>query len=485
MQDGLSDCDTHRAALSVLVYKWGAALKFPPPQPSLNFANQMENTMKSIDYFLALLRTKTLTPFKLNLRRRALLIAIALVGASVMAPLSDTYAESRQGNKYWVGTWTASPQAPEPPFVPAIPAQFDNQTIRQIVHTSIGGRTVRVRLSNEYGSGPLKIGAAHIALQATGSSIVSGSSRPLTFSGQTSIVIPSAAPVLSDPIDFDVPPLSNLAVSIHLPNVTPVKTFHSLGVQTTYISNAGNFVGETSFPTASTTTSGYFLTGVTVAVSKRNAAIVTLGDSITDGYASTVDANHRWPNILAERLQSRRELKHLAVLNHGISGNRTLNDIIGPNALARFDRDVLNAPGVKYIILLEGINNIGLPGAFGLADQQVSADEIIAGHRQLIARAHEKRLKIYGGTLTPFEGTTFPGYFSAEGEVKRQTVNAWIRSSGEFDAVIDFDKIIQDPARPIRMLPAYDSGDHLHPNDAGYKAMADAVNLSLFRDEDD
>ena len=418
-----------------------------------------------------------------NVQRRMCLVSVVIATIGLfMAP--GTYARDNMEQRYWVGTWTASPQAPEPPLAPAVPLQFDNQTVRQIIHTSIGGRTVRVRLSNEFGAGPLKIGAAHVALQAAGASIVSGSDRALSFSGQASITIPAGAPALSDPIDIDVPALSNLAVSIHLPNVTPVKTFHSLGVQTTYISGTGNFAGDTTFPTASTTPSWFFLTGVTVAASKRNAAIVALGDSITDGYASTVDTNRRWPNILAERIQVRPDLRHLAVLDHGISGNRTLNDFIGPNALARFDRDVLNAPGVKYIILLEGINNIGIPGAFGLADQQVTADEIIAGHRQLIARAHEKRLKIIGGTLTAFEGTIFPGYFTPEGEVKRQTVNAWIRTSGEFDGVIDFDKAIQDPMRPIRMLPAYDSGDHLHPNDAGYKAMADTIDLSLFRDGD-
>lgn len=224
---------------------------------------------------------------------------------------------------------------------------------------------------------------------------------------------------------------------------------------------------------------------MTVATSKKNAAIVAVGDSITDGFASTVDANRRWPNLLAERLQARRGPNHLAVLDHGISGNRTLHDFIGPNALARFDRDVLSAPGVKFIVLMEGINNIGIPGAFGLAQEQVSADEIIAGHRQLIARAHEKRLKIYGGTLTPFEGTIFPGYFTPEGEGKRQAINAWIRTGREFDGVIDFDKAMRDPDHPTRLLPDYDSGDHLHPNDAGYAAMAGAVDLSIFRGDDD
>ena len=265
-----------------------------------------------------------------------------------------------------------------------------------------------------------------------------------------------------------------------LPTVT---TFHSLGLQTTYVSSQGDFTGAANLPVASTSQSWFFLSGVSVASRRSAGAIVALGDSITDGFASTVDANRRWPNLLAQRLQAVPQLRHLGVLDHGISGNRTLHDFIGPNALARFDRDVLSAPGVRFVVVLEGINNIGLPGAFGRPQEAVSAEDIIYGHRQLIDRAHERGLTIYGGTLTPFEGTVFPGYFTPAGEAKRQAVNHWIRTSGAFDAVIDFDKAIRDPANPTRMLPAYDSGDHLHPNDAGYQAMANAVNLSLFRDD--
>lgn len=410
------------------------------------------------------------------------MLSAALLVAGLLLPAVRADDELRAR---WVGTWTASPQAPEPPLIAANPAQFSNQTIRQIVHTSIGGQALRVRLSNEFGRTPLTIGEVRIARQSSGPTTVPGSDRALTFGGRSSVTIPAGAPVLSDPLQFDLPPLSNLVVSLYLPGTVPANTFHSLGVQTTYITATGNHTASVSPPVASTTTSWFFLTGVTVKASKRQAAIVAVGDSITDGFASTVDANRRWPNRLAARLQARREFAHLAVLDHGISGNRTLHDFIGPNALARFDRDALNAPGARWIILLEGINNIGIPGAFGLAAEQVSADDIIAGHRQLVARAHERGLKIYGATLTPFEGTIFPGYFTAEGEAKRQAVNAWIRTSGEFDAVIDFDRAIRDPAHPARMLPTYDSGDHLHPNDAGYQAMADAIDLRLFRDDDD
>ena len=419
--------------------------------------------------------------------RRWLLAGSALLlAASVALPaLALADGVDRGDEKRWVGTWTASPQAPEPPFVGATPAAFDNQTVRQIVRTSIGGSTLRVRFSNEFGTTPLVIGAARVALQASGADIVASTDRVLTFGGRTAVTIPAGAPALSDPVALDVPPLSNLVVSIHLPQPTVARSFHSLGRQTTYISAPGDYTALPVLPVASTTQSWFFLTGVAVKAPKRSAAIVTLGDSITDGFASTVDANRRWPNLLAARLQARPQFRHLAVLNHGISGNRTTFDLIGPNALARFDRDVLTAPGARFVIVLEGINNIGIPGAFGLSQQAVTADDIIASYQQLIARAKEQGLTIFGGTLTPFEGTIFPGYYTPEGEAKRQAVNLWIRTSGAFDGVIDFDKAIRDPAQPTRMLPAYDSGDHLHPNDAGYQAMANAVDLALFSDSSD
>ena len=421
----------------------------------------------------------------LSATRRSLFKGAAfLFIASVLAVPSLAPAHDRDDER-WIGTWTASPQAPEPPLIAATPGQFNNQTIRQVVRTTLGGEKVRVRLSNEYGSAPLSVGAVTIARHAAGAAIVPGSDRPLTFSGRASFTIPANAPAVSDPLEFDVPTGGDLVISIFLPQPTPANTFHSLGVATTYVSTPGNYSSTMVMPTASSTLSWFFLTGVSVQASKRNAAIVAIGDSITDGFASTPDANRRWPNVLAQRLQANRRHDHLAVLNHGISGNRTLFNFIGPNAQARLDRDVLNAPGAKYVILMEGINNIGLPGAFGLPNEAVSADDIIAGHKQIIARAKERGLKIYGGTLTPFEGTTFPGYYTAAGEAKRQAVNHWIRSSGAFDAVIDFDLAVRDPSHPARILPAYDCGDHLHPNDAGYKAMAEFIDLRLFRHGDD
>jgi lysophospholipase L1-like esterase len=416
-------------------------------------------------------------------RRTSFKAAASLLFAAWLAIPAVAGAGDRDDNR-WVGTWTASPQHAEPPFVLPTPAQFDNQTIRQVVHTSIAGRKVRVRLSNELGTTPLVIGAVTIARFRAGAEIVAGSDRALSFAGRSSFSIPAGAPALSDPIEFDVPAVGDVVVSVYLPNPTVPNTFHSLGVATTYVSTPGDYTSAVVMPTASTTLSSFFVTGVTVEASKRSAAIVALGDSITDGFASTPDANRRWPNLLAQRLQAQHNTAHLAVLNQGISGNRTLFDVIGPNAQARLDRDVLNAPGARFVIFLEGINNIGFSGIPGLTDQAVSADDIIAGHKQIITRVHERGLKIYGATLTPFEGT-FPGYFTPEGEAKRQAVNQWIRTSGAFDAVIDFDRVVRDPAHPTRMLPAYDSGDHLHPNDAGYQAMANAIDLRLFRDDDD
>lgn len=406
-------------------------------------------------------------------------ILAALLGAAPLAAAHDRDDDSHPDQR-WVGTWSASPQAAEPPGT-----TLEDQTIRQVVRTSVAGDKVRVRLSNEFGSTPLVVGAVSIARHSAGAAIVAGSDRPLTFGGRRSITLAPGAPALSDAMEFDVPAVGNVVVSIYLPKASVPRTVHSLGVATTYISTPGDYSAAVVMPTARTAPSWFFLTGVTVDASKRSAAIVALGDSITDGFASTPDANRRWPNVLAERLQASRRSAHLAVLNHGISGNRTLFDFIGPNAQARLDRDVLNAPGAKYVILLEGINNIGIPGVFGRPDEVVSAEDIIAGHQQIIARARERGLKIFGGTLTPFEGTIFPGYFTPEGEAKRQAVNHWIRTSRAFDAVIDFDKAIRDPAHPTRMLPAYDSGDHLHPNDAGYRAMANAIDLRLFREHDD
>jgi lysophospholipase L1-like esterase len=400
---------------------------------------------------------------------------LALATVFTVGDPSFASADGGRGGP-WTSTWGASPQ------VPGAPLLVDGQTLRQVAHVSLGGERIRVRFSNAFGTTSLPITEARVALSSGGSAVLPGSDRRLTFGGAPSTTIPPGALVVSDPVELDVPALANVAVSLYFPDSVSATTEHSLGVQTTYLSPPGNFASAESLPAGtSTTTSWYFLNGIEVTPrSSHPAAIVTLGDSITDGYASTVDANHRWPNFLAARLQAKRNTSDVAVVDQGISGNRVLHDFVGPNALARLDRDVLAQSGAEWVIVLEGINDIGIPGAFGFPTEQVTAAEIIEGHRQLVERAHARGLTIIGGTLTPFEGTIFPGYFTPEGEAKRQAVNQWIRTSGAYDAVIDFDKATRDPTHPARLLPAYDSGDHLHPNDAGYQAMANAVDLALF-----
>lgn len=406
-------------------------------------------------------------------------VAGLFFGTILLGSGSAVLARDRHNDESadWVGTWTASPSD-------LSVAGYNDQTLRLIVHTSIGGDHVRIRLSNTFGTSSLTIGAAHIAAQTSGASIVPGTDRPLRFGGSVSTTIPAGAMVVSDPVDLDVGALSNLAVSVYLPGATGPVTEHSLAVQHNYASTAGNYVDAVIMPVLTTSMSWSLLTAVEVTAGDDTRAVVTLGDSITDGYGSTVDANHRWPNLLAERLQTRH--RKVAVLDEGISGNRVLHDglipVFGPDALARFDRDVLAQSGVKYMILLEGINDFGhaAPGT----PEAVSAEDIIAGYKQIIRRAHAHEIKVYGATLTPYVGTIFPGYFQPAGEVKRQIVNSWIRNSGAFDAVIDFDAVVRDPANPTKILPAYDVGDHLHPNDAGYSAMANAIDLRLFAEDD-
>ena len=407
-------------------------------------------------------------------RKSKLAICSALAGTMLaiagMAIAPASMARDGSAAGHWVGTWNASPQAAWHPV------EFNGQTIRQIVHVSIGGTRVRVRLSNAYGTDSLQIGAARVGLRSTGASIVAGSNRVLTFNGSESTTIPAGALVISDPVNLRVPASGDLAVSIYVPGKELAATEHSVGLQTTYVSPAGDFSNADALPTATTTESFFFLTGVEVA-STTSRAIVTLGDSITDGLHSTTDANRRWPNRLAERLRSQKSGSKIAVLNAGISGNRVLQDTVGTNASARLDRDVLVQPGARYLIVLLGINDIGFPGS-------PTADEIIAGHRQIIARAHALGLKVYGGTLTPFQAF-LPGlYYTSDGEEKRQAVNQWIRTSKAYDAVIDFDKALRDPSNPAALRADYDSGDNLHPNDAGYQAMANAIDLSLFKDPD-
>jgi len=399
------------------------------------------------------------------------LAALAIVSTAAAAP--------HKGD-HWVATWTASPE----PASGGIASNegFNNQTLRMIVHTSIGGPSVRVRFSNTYGAAPLTIGSAHIALRGEGSAIQPKSDRPLTFSGNPSVTIPPGALVLSDPVIMDVPQLSDLAISVFVPGNTGPATWHLTGHHPTYVAGPGDLTASPDLPGATTKPSWYWLSGVDVLARDSVQAVVAFGDSITDGATAKPDSNSDWPSELARRLATAANHgRNFGVANEGVSGNRILHDLVGPNALARFDADVLAQPGVRYVIVLEGINDIGfsaakIPGV-DTAAQAVTADEIIAGLRQLIERAHEHGLKIFGGTLTPFEGAR---YATPEGEAKRQAVNAWIRTGGAFDGVIDFERAVQDPAHAGQISPAYDSGDHLHPSGAGYRAMGDAVNLAFF-----
>jgi lysophospholipase L1-like esterase len=422
--------------------------------------------------------------------RRLCTAVVATLGVATLTLTGSAVAADRPAA--WTGTWSTAVTGAATAPVPA--TFFENRTLRQIVHTSIAGRSLRVRLSNEYGTEPLVIGEARLARHAGGAQIMAGTDRRLTFGGRSSVSVPPGAPALSDPVTLPVPALSDLVVSIHLPERTAAATVHGSAFQTSYIA-AGNVTRSPTLTGAATTTSWHFLSGVSVATAPRAGSVVAFGDSITDGAITTVDANRRWPDFLARRLQAQAALRDLGVLNKGIGGNRLLHDgntlpgqpfsgigpLFGDSALSRFDRDVLAQPGVRCVIVLLGINDIGQPTSLAPPSEAVTADEMIAGYRQLIARAHERGLRIIGATMTPFQDTTIPGYYSEANEAKRAAVNRWIRTSGEFDGVVDFDRAVRDPAQPLRMLPLYDSGDHLHPNDAGMRAMADAIPLRLLR----
>ena len=374
----------------------------------------------------------------------------------------------------WVGTWAASPVGSVVNEGQPGPA---NTTYRNIVHTSIGGSAVRVQLTNEFGSEPLTVGAAHIAVSAGGGSIQTNTDHALTFNGKPTVEIPAGAFVLSDPVTMQAAPMSDLAVSVYVPEQRIRNTTcHTFGDSTNYVLQGDG----TAAATADKSNPIYawcFVKGIDVKTDGKAAAIVTFGDSITDGAHATRDANRRWPDVLAARLQADKKTADLGVLNEGIGGNRVLHDGYGPSALARFDRDVIAQSGVKYLIILEGINDIGRLKNPHEPGDNITADDLIFGLTQLVTRAHQHGIKVFGATLTPYLPT---GYSSPQGEEVRQAYNQWIRTSGIFDGVIDFDKITQDPANPGSFLPAYDSGDHLHPGDAGYKAMGDAIDLSLF-----
>jgi lysophospholipase L1-like esterase len=387
-------------------------------------------------------------------------LAFSLIGVAVPGAHAD---ETR-----WVGTWAASPQRTEPGNMPPAPGLADT-TLRQVVHVSIGGRRLRVRFSNAFGSKPLTILAAEVATPAGGASIRTESHKALAFGGRASVTIPTGAPTVSDPIDFELPPLTDLAVTVRVKDPTDAVTGHPGARGTSYV-QAGDAVTESDLSKAARTPHWYYLCGIDVETGDmRSAAVAVLGDSITDGRGSPTDGNGRWTDYLARRLHDDETTAMVGVLNHGLGGNRLLNDGLGPNALARLDRDVLAQPGVSWLIVLEGINDLGTHSA--------TARDVIGAYEQIILRAHTRGIKVYGATILPCERSF---YFSPELESARQEVNTWIRGPGHFDGVIDFDAATRDAQNPSRLSAAADGGDHLHPGPEGYKIMADAVDLKLF-----
>jgi lysophospholipase L1-like esterase len=362
------------------------------------------------------------------------------------------------------------------PIMFDVPSSLKDQTVRMIVRTSLGGRQIRVNLSSAQGYSLVPIGSAHIAFHKAGDGIVPGTDRTITFNGKPSCVLLPGVLMVSDPIDMEVPPFADLAVSLYFPQETGSPTNHRLGLHTTYMSK-GNVTGQRIMPQPTTTFAYLWLASMDVLAPADAFTIVALGNSITDGYATTLDADRAWPTLLAKRLNSNKLTQHVSVVNQGISGNQVLRDGSGLSALARFDRDVLSIASVKWVILLEGINDINLRGRADGPDA-LTSDDLIAGYRQIIERSHTHGIKVVGATLTPEEGVPT---MSERGEQIRQTVNQWIRTSGLFDAVVDFDAVIRDPNRPVRMRPEFDPGDHIHPNDAGNQAMADAFDLKKFR----
>lgn len=379
------------------------------------------------------------------------------------------------------GEGEAPPQAVPSPFVP-YPAQFENQTIRMVVRTSTGGERFRLEFANAAGGDAVTFGSVHAALAAAGGATVPGTDRAVTFGGKDQLVLYPGAKAVSDPIELALPALTEVAVSIHLPQPTPANTVDALALKPAYIVD-GDQAAARVLDQPLVVDSYFWLKGLSVPAADEDAGtIVALGDSITEGYATTSAANASWPDVLAERLQQDPELLDWGVVNVGISGNRILQAGAGDAAIARFGDDVIARPGVKWIVVLEGINDINMSIMPGMPqDQAVTADDIIAGLDQLITRAHLHGIKVAGGTILPTKGLPF---YSAEGEAMRHAVNEWIRDSGRFDAVIDFDAATRDPADPLRLLPGIDPGDHVHPNDAGNKMMADAIDLDIFRPEE-
>jgi len=406
---------------------------------------------------------------KLTMRYSTFFCLILWVASALLTPDISAALEN-----HWVGTWASAPVA-----TANSKGEFaKDTTLRNVVHVSIGGSHLRIVLSNEFGQDDLSIGAVTVGLASAGHPGVAQALLPITFNGHANVTIPAGALAVSDPVDLALPPLSDLCVNLFLPGQTiGTVTQHPLAVSTNLIAD-GDQTKSAALESARTLNSWPFLKAVEVSADHGTRAVVAFGDSITDGAHSTPDTNSRWPDDLARRLQANKHTANVSVLNLGISGNRLLHDVAGPNALARFDRDVLSQDGVRYLIVLEGINDIGRTARPRESNDPVTTDQILTALQQLVARAHAHGILVYGATLTPFTGA---GYASPAGEAMRSAENTFIRTSHLFDAIIDFDQATRDPKNPTVFLPADDSGDHLHPNDAGYKAMGDSIDLKLFQ----
>jgi len=386
------------------------------------------------------------------------------------------------GSATWVGTWATSQQLPEPQNS-LVPELLNDATLRQIVHLSAGGQTLRVHISNAFGFLPLQLTSVHIArpLSPSSPAIDPGTDKALTFSGEASVTIPAGAEYLSDPIDYPVAPLSDLAVSIHYDRPPAEQTGHPGSRATSYLMH-GDAVSAADLPGARKFDRWYQLAAIDVTAPPSSGTVVALGDSITDGHGATTNGNDRWTDVLAQRLQADPHTRNIGVLNQGIGGNHLLTDGLGPNVLARYDRDVLAQTGVRWVIVFEGVNDIG--GLTRLSDPPPAehaafVHRILASYEQIIARAHAAHIQVIGATITPYTGSDYY-HPPASNEADRQAINTWIRTPGHFDAVVDFDKVTADPQQPNHLSPAYDSGDHLHPSAAGYKVMGEAIPLSLF-----
>lgn len=415
------------------------------------------------------------------MKRRAILPGVSrLAAAMLLAAAIGLPAAAREA--VWVGAWAASQQVPEPRN--ALPAEaLTDATLRQVVRVTAGGPRIRIKLSNAFGTAPLTFSAVHVARPtAPGTAAIDAASdRAVMFNGRPEVTIPAGAEYLSDPVAFPVEPLERVAISFHLPQAPAGLTGHPGSRSTTFYVH-GRKAGDADLPGAETVVRWYQIAAIDVPATAQSAAIVTFGDSITDGYGVQAERDDRWPDALAARLQADPRLRHLSVLNHGISGNRLLNDGLGPNALARFERDVLAQPGARYVIVLEGVNDLGTAAQAGPMSAEAHARltaDMIGVYRQMIARARARGIKAIGATILPFAGSFYKP--EAAHEADRQALNAWIRTPGNFDAVIDFDAVTRDPAQPDRMRADLDSGDHLHPSMAGYRAMAAAVSLGLFK----